>query len=230
MGELGNRRPVPWQVNDVVLASALVIALFSIVLIPLALLAKPTSPEEDTLLAPWVIGLLELLMVAAVWQFAIRKYRTGWHSLGLRHPEGSRSFLPALLALVGSLTFAGAYAAIVTALGTDLLRPPTLPADIMGEGLFRLLNSLVIVVWGPFAEEIFFRGFLLAALAPALGDMRAAVVSSAVFAAAHLSLGLTVPIFVTGLLLAWLYLKTRSLWPPIVMHAGQNLIAVSAAA
>jgi membrane protease YdiL (CAAX protease family) len=53
------------------------------------------------------------------------------------------------------------------------------------------------------------------------------VVSSALFAAAHLSVGAAVPAFVSGMLLAWLYLRTRSIWPPVTAHALQNFIAVS---
>jgi membrane protease YdiL (CAAX protease family) len=86
---------------------------------------------------------------------------------------------------------------------------------------------MVVVVWGPFAEEVFFRGFLLAALLPALGPTRAAAVSSAIFAGAHLTLSTMMPIFVTGMLLSWLYLRSRSIWPPFMAHAVQNLAAVA---
>ncbi|MED5568055.1 MAG: CPBP family intramembrane glutamic endopeptidase, partial [Chloroflexota bacterium] len=42
------------------------------------------------------------------------------------------------------------------------------------------------------------------------------------------SIGVLVPIFVTGMLLAWLYHRTGSLWPGIAAHAGLNALAVSA--
>jgi membrane protease YdiL (CAAX protease family) len=50
--------------------------------------------------------------------------------------------------------------------------------------------------------------------------------SALVFSAFHLSLGVLVPIFITGLLLAWLYWRTGSLWAAIGAHAGQNALAL----
>jgi membrane protease YdiL (CAAX protease family) len=36
-----------------------------------------------------------------------------------------------------------------------------------------------------------------------------------------------IPLFVTGLLLSWLYLRTGSIWPPFAAHAAQNLLALA---
>ena len=218
---------VPWNVSDVVLATVLIFAGFLVVLALLRLLTDIATVEERTALTPWVIGVWEGLMVVAVWVFGVRRYRARWQALGLRRAVTGRRIALPLLALLGSLTFTGIYAAIITTLGLDALRPSPLPSEVLGEGLPKLLNAVTIVLWAPFAEEVFFRGFLLAALIPSLGALRASAVSSAVFAAAHLTLSTMIPIFATGLLFSWLYLKTRSLWQPIMAHAAQTLIAVS---
>ena len=60
-----------------------------------------------------------------------------------------------------------------------------------------------------------------------MGAPRAAVVSAAVFAVAHLQVGSMIPLFITGLVLAWLFLRTKSIWPPLMAHAAQNLLAIS---
>ena len=134
-----------------------------------------------------------------------------------------------VVALLGSLGFAGVYFAIIAALGLDSLDSSGLPEDVFGRGATRLLNMVVVVGLAPFAEEVFFRGFLLAALLPSLGAVRAAALSSAVFAGAHMLPTAMIPLFVTSLLLSWLYVKTRSVWPPIATHAAQNLLVVSMA-
>jgi membrane protease YdiL (CAAX protease family) len=41
-------------------------------------------------------------------------------------------------------------------------------------------------------------------------------------------LGVLIPIFITGFLLAWLYRQTDSLWTSILAHAGQNAAALLA--
>ncbi len=108
------------------------------------------------------------------------------------------------------------------------MAPPDIPDGIVFPGVASLATYEALALWTPITEEIFFRGFVFAGLAPRLGVPRAIVVSALVFSAFHLSLGVLVPIFITGVLLAWLYHRTGSLWPGIAAHAGQNALAVSA--
>ena len=80
----------------------------------------------------------------------------------------------------------------------------------------------------PFTEEVFLRGFIFAGLASSGSVPRAMVASALIWSLFHLSLGVLIPIFITGILLAWLYCKTGSLWPSILAHGGQNAVAVIA--
>jgi membrane protease YdiL (CAAX protease family) len=218
---------VPWRPRDVVEATAAVFALIVLGLVILRLASEAFDGLDGDDIRPWGLALVEGLMVTAVWTFAVRRRRASWTSLGLR-PVGPRAmYLLPLGVMVVSLLSAAAYAAAVSGLGVDLLQPPALDRDILGTGVQRVVAVIAIVAWGPFAEELFFRGFILAALVEPLGPLRAAVVSSALFAAAHVSIGAALPVFVTGMLLAWLYLRTRSIWPLVTAHALQNFIAVS---
>ena len=218
---------VPWTVADVAMATALVFASFIVMVLALSRLADIDGDGRSTFFTPWFIGIWEGMMLAAVWAFSIKKYRSRWHHLGLRRSEDHRRIVLPLLALMGSLGFAAVYSTIVVAVGGSSFLPPPLPEGVLGDGLSRILSILVIVLWGPFVEEVFFRGFLLATLVVPLGAVRGALLSSAIFAAAHILVGAMIPIFITGLLLSWLYLRTRSIWPPFLMHAAQNLIVVS---
>ena len=228
-GQSSTHDPVPWKVADVARATGLVVAGFLGTLSALRLWNGGSGVEDPSFL-PLFVGALNGLMLVAVWVFGVNKYHARWWALGLRRSRVRLGFALPWLALAASLAFAGVYFAVVRSTGLDLLLPPPLPADVLGQGLTRSMNMLVLVLWGPFAEEVFFRGFLLAALVAPLGAIRAAAVSSALFAAGHFALGAMIPVFVSGMLLSWLYLKTRSIWPPITAHAAQNLIAVSIAA
>jgi membrane protease YdiL (CAAX protease family) len=219
-------RPIPWSVADAALATALVFAGFFVVLVLLDRAVDVLAEEDHTFLVPWVLGLLEGLLLVAAWAFAVKKYGARWEVLGLRRPAGRAVVMP-VVALLGSLGFAGVYFAVVTALGLDSLDSSGLPEEVFGHGVTRLLNIVVVVGWAPFAEEVFFRGFLLAALLPSLGAVRAAALSSAVFAGAHMLPVAMIPLFITSLLLSWLYIKTRSVWPPIATHVAQNLLVAS---
>ena len=174
----------------------------------------------------WALAAFYAVLVATVWFFTVRKYHVGWHSLGFRTPEARWSFALAALVLLASLTLFAAYKFTTDQLPIVWLRSPELSPDLFGHGFERVLNGLAIVVVAPVAEEVFFRGFVLGGLVAALGDLRAAVVSSALFAAMHVSVGTFIPLFAAGMLLAWLYLRTRSIWPPIAAHSAQNALAM----
>ena len=216
----------PWRPGDAAKAIGLVLGGFFLVVLVAYGVTGSVESDEGRSVAPWMIGLSQGLMLLAVWLFGIRKYGVPWRTAGLRRPAaGSNLGLPAA-ALVASLAFTTVYALTVSSLGLDVLVPKPLPADALGHGATRAINVLLILLLGPFAEELFFRGFVFTALIAPFGAVRAAVISSAVFALAHVSLGTMVPIFVTGLLMAWLYVRGRSVWLPAQAHAAQNLIAL----
>ncbi len=74
-------------------------------------------------------------------------------------------------------------------------------------------------------EELMFRGFLFPALARSkLGNRGAAVVSSVGWAALHAGYSVAglAEVFLAGLYLSWMLLKTGSLRVPIFCHAAYN--------
>ena len=69
------------------------------------------------------------------------------------------------------------------------------------------------VILAPIVEETFFRGFLFAGFRQRYGYQKAALLSSAIFAAAHLQLAVLVPTFVLGYIFSYLYQKSNSIIP-----------------
>lgn len=219
-------RLTPWSPRGALVGVAMVAGGSAALLAVLALAFRGTENTLSDALVPVVLAIPHLLMVSAVWYLGIRKHRVPWSVVGFRPPRGRLALLIPWPALLGSLVFSGIYVAIVTALGFDFLVPTGIPVDILGEGARRLVTIVLIVLAGPLVEELFFRGFVLAALVGPLGRFRAAVVASILFAAGHVDLSVMVPFFVSGMLLSWLYLRTRSIWPPFLAHAAQNLLAL----
>ncbi|MEM0383757.1 MAG: CPBP family intramembrane glutamic endopeptidase [Candidatus Caldarchaeum sp.] len=72
------------------------------------------------------------------------------------------------------------------------------------------------------AEEVLFRGFIHARLGTALGRHTALVASSTIFAVAHLDFYRLLPTFFIGLFTAYSLDKSKSLAPPIIVHAVNN--------
>ena len=80
---------------------------------------------------------------------------------------------------------------------------------------------LVAVVAVPLGEEFIFRGLVFGSLRRSLGLMRGMLTSAALFAIIHPPV-LVLPMFVLGLVTAYVYDKTRSLLAPMLVHAIYN--------
>ena len=72
---------------------------------------------------------------------------------------------------------------------------------------------------------MFYRGFLLPAFAQRWGFVGGATLVSALFAVSHVAPGIMLPAFVSGMLFAWLYRRTGSLWNCCLAHGAQNALA-----
>ncbi|GJM41353.1 MAG: hypothetical protein DHS20C20_16350 [Ardenticatenaceae bacterium] len=83
-----------------------------------------------------------------------------------------------------------------------------------------VLISTLVPLW----EETFFRGFIHNVLRNRLGMWAAILVSSLLFGLFHIIPLQIIGAFTLGILLAWLYEKSGSLWLPIFAHTLNNVI------
>jgi membrane protease YdiL (CAAX protease family) len=86
-------------------------------------------------------------------------------------------------------------------------------------------NAVVTSALGPFAEELFFRGLGVRVLGT-LGAVAAIVVSAVVFGLVHGLLVALPTLVVFGLGLAWLRIRSGSLWPSVFAHALFNSLGI----
>lgn len=222
-------RVIPWSLKDVAIASVLLIPIGVGGSLGLGLALARTGLVADKTLAA-VLGstLLPIALLGAAWVFGTRRHKVSLDLLGFRRTSlTSVAWLPLVALSIGLSTIA-VYALLAQWLGIEILVPDQGLEEIAAlDGLAILPTFAIVGLLAPFAEEVFFRGFLLAALVSVIGGLRGALVSSAIFSVAHLNVSTLLPIFVMGMLLAWLYLRTGSIWPSFVAHAAQNLIALT---
>jgi membrane protease YdiL (CAAX protease family) len=83
---------------------------------------------------------------------------------------------------------------------------------------------LLACVVAPIVEESFFRGFLQPAVRQVVGQRGGIIITAALFALAHHSLSIFLPIFVLGLVLGYLYEKTQSTFASAALHAIHNTV------
>lgn len=97
------------------------------------------------------------------------------------------------------------------------------PSDAPGGPLFNAVEVAALVLLVPFAEELFFRGFLVNRWGRRWGAGTAVFASAALFSLLHVDL---LGKLLFGVVLAILYLRTGSLVAPLVMHILNNAVAV----
>ena len=220
---------VPWRGGQVFLGIILVlVSLIPVTGIAFAFGALAGRYDEATIV--WVsVHLMAISTAVVVWRLGVHNRPALWRLLGLNPMQYplAKSVLLALGALGGSLLLTVIYSAVVNLFSLDTFSPPDIGGEIAFPGAAAFFTFQAVAVVTPITEEVFFRGFVFSGLIPRFGVGKAMVLSALVFSAFHLSLGVLVPVFLTGLLLALLYRKTESIWPCVLAHAGQNGLAVA---
>ncbi|NQU96518.1 MAG: CPBP family intramembrane metalloprotease [Chloroflexi bacterium] len=218
-----------WSTGDVARAAAVALATIIAMAGAAVLIASLRRPDEDIALPGglWLLAIQTGVLAGAAWLFSIRKYGGGIAALGFRPAAGRRPYLFAAGVWIAALAAAAAWSALMMWGGPEWLKPPD-SAGGLTERFGANLGGLIVVavVWGPVGEELFFRGFVLPGLIRRLGAPAAVVVSSGLFAVFHVDPGSLVPTFLLGAALAWIYLKTGSIWPSIMAHGMQNALAL----
>lgn len=177
--------------------------------------------------------LIESVTLAMVWLF-LKRRKTWWRSIGWVRPRLSDTVFAGL----GAMVYYASYIALIQLIsvglpGIDLEAEQDLgfAADTTGMALGLVFISLVILP--PLVEEIVFRGVLYTGLRKSMGFVLSALITSGLFAAAHLLGGVedallwvaAIDTFILSLVLVYLREKRASLWPAILLHAIKNGVA-----
>ena len=85
-----------------------------------------------------------------------------------------------------------------------------------------LLTIFHIGVVPAVCEEVLFRGYILRNFERSMNVWVAIVLSGLIFGIFHIRLTQFIPLALLGMLLAWMTIQTRSLWPAVVAHFVNN--------
>ena len=146
----------------------------------------------------------------------------GWLQWGWRPPATALRQALQMLLLVLPLVALGGW--LVETLWSDPGGSnPMLELVLQGSDPWALACfAVTAVVVAPLFEEILFRGVLLPVLGTWLGSSGAVLLSAALFAAAHLSLAEWIPLFLLGIGLGVLRLRSGRLAACVLLHALWN--------
>lgn len=188
---------------------------------------------NDSLAAKIGSFMLYGLLVFAGLRLFLGSYKAGFDNIGLKKPrwkDGLYSLIafPVYLGLLmGSVLIAQIFVPDL-----NLNQQQELGFNGTYGALELLLIGLTLVVMTPIIEELIFRGLLYGSLKKGTSILVAAFITSALFAAGHLSESSSGPLYIAGIdtfvlsaVLIYLREKTGSLWASIGLHALKNAIA-----
>ena len=210
---------VPWSVLDNWIA-VVILVLIDVILLVFALQDVNTQFLQSAGLAIAEIAYLLPVILIFAWK------RIHWKHLGFGKFDSVTMGLGCGL-LILAYTIIFLHNILLMALGVDTQGDSILK-------MFAELDSpfwfvLVGVVLAPFVEEIFFRGFLFQGFRQRYGWVGAMLISSAIFAVAHVDPVAFIPTFVLGSALAYVYHRSNSVWPGMILHFLVNAFGLCAA-
>ena len=88
-----------------------------------------------------------------------------------------------------------------------------------------VIGFIAVVIIGPVAEELFFRGLIYTRIKKGTNMVIAAVISSLLFGLLHGEVIWIIITFVMGIMFVAMFEKTKSLVPCIVIHMANNSLA-----
>jgi membrane protease YdiL (CAAX protease family) len=180
-----------------------------------------SEPLYDYSLAVGSLILYAVLVGVTFWIGSLFPARSA--ALGLRRFP-ARVLWVALGVVVASLIVSAALEPVLHAGREQGLEPEEWQPE---KAAPFIVNSIVIVTIVPFAEELFFRGLGVRVFA-IFGSVVAAVATALVFGLAHGIIVALPALGFFGVALAWLRLRTDSVWPCVAAHSLYNAVGVAA--
>ena len=171
-------------------------------------------------------GMQVLLMMGTVWFFALYRRKAGFRDLGLRYYSIGKTLWYTLISLIAIFAISFIYVFIMSSVIGIEAPVSKIEILIKNRSVSNTVLLIIVAFIGPIVEEVFFRGFLYSAFKKNWGVIPALFLSSILFSAVHLQVYSFIPLFIIGWLLAYIFEKTKSLFPAIVLHAVYNLILI----
>ncbi|MFH1798114.1 MAG: type II CAAX endopeptidase family protein [Candidatus Omnitrophota bacterium] len=221
-----------WHISDVFRVILIFVA-FAYVVMILQSFTAHVFPliDNNNFRMVFNTAVMNIVGISVILYFVLKKYKQDMSAIGFCLKKffrnvfygaaGYVALLPVLLLIL-----------LVTFFVTKFLgyKPPVQPIvrlfiEEKNTGVLWF-SALFAAVFGPFAEEIFFRGFMYPAARKKIGVFWAVISTSILFSVLHAHIVGFFPIIALSLLLTYLYERTGSLVSSITVHITHNVTMV----
>jgi uncharacterized protein len=209
-------KPATWSTSDTWLGLGLLVLVIAGYLLGIAQL------ETSRTMSLFVVATFEFLLLIPIAIIFFWR-RVPWLALGLNR------FNPNTLAIGCGLLVAVYIVVIINNLimmALGIITQADVVSDLLGEIDSPLLFAFVTAIVAPFTEELFFRGFLFKGLREKYGWVNALMFSSIIFALFHGQVATLIPTFLLGALFAYMYQRSESVFPGMLLHFAVNAVGV----
>lgn len=210
-------KPASWTASDTWLGLGLLILIVAGYLLALSLL------EDSQSLGAFMVATFEFILLLPI-AIILFWRKTSWVELGLRRFD-SRNLKLGCGLLVGVYVLVIVNNLIMVALG--VVTQADVISDLLSELDSPYLFAFVTAIVAPITEELFFRGFLFKGLREKYGWVNALMFSSIIFALFHGQIATLIPTFLLGALFAYMYQRTESVYPGMILHFIVNAMGVA---
>jgi membrane protease YdiL (CAAX protease family) len=219
-----------WGMGDAVLGT-IGAPLVSVVVYSIALSLSHTSAEDSDAIPLWAVALLQIplwaTLLAVAWRATMRKGRRSFRDdFGLRF-ERKDLWIGLAAGFLAQIAIA-AVIALLEAVGLDLSSVGEVAeefADRADSVPSTIVFVLIVVVFAPVVEEIFYRGLWQRSAQRRLGRAAGLVLTAVVFGIIHLQPADILPLIGFGLVAGWLADRYDRLGPAVWAHVAFNLTA-----
>ena len=184
---------------------------------------------KGVLLRPALYVLKDYLYVVVigmgVYLLGIRRTRVTWAIIGFRQCSVDwivKAFLLAILLYWVQVVVNTSWTAAGFTKWADAPRENDIAVVQASSTVTIIALSIVVAMLTPIAVEVFSRGLVFAWMRRNLDFTLSAIASSIVFGVIHVEVVKYGQAVVFGIVAAYLYDRSSSLWPPIVLHLTVN--------
>lgn len=215
-----------WKWRDLIYMLFLALVLVPI-FIETVLFTYLLSVFQNELYAGTLNGfIMAIVFIAALYFIVLKSNGQSWRTVGLKpFPLSEWKRITVWTAILIVVSIALVVAMSFIGIGTENNKTESLQSQMTWLNFAIGFVSAAII--SPIYEEIFYRGFLYRFFSNRYGVLSGMIISSLIFTVVHIPTFNTLPVnFFSGLVFSWVYQKTGSIIPSILIHGIFNGIAV----
>ena len=221
----------PWSLRDLYLIVLIIILFLLVAVLGLSFFdihSLIENSENGGLYFTGIVILQWLVVLIPLMLYTKRKYKLKWKHFGFKKIKPIKA---AWLVISSYLFYLGlTFIILMFIIQSNVQIPgyqiqdsvlPNFGTDLQG----LIIAGITTVLIAPIIEEIFFRGFLLRTITNRVGIVYGSILTALSFAMIHIPWQSIIPIFILGLIINSLVIRSKSIWPAIGFHIFHNAIS-----